>query len=195
MSLGKQAKILNSAQQKTVLLHLETTTYPLRNKLIFLLSAHGGLRSKEIASLQWKMVTNATGTLLKQIALTNEASKGNSGRIIWISNELYAAFNAYLNSLSDYPKPQDYIIQMQRAKQTSPQVITNWFWQLYRSLGFDGASSHSGRRTAITRWGKNISKAGGSLRDVQMLAGHSSLQMTQRYIEQDVEAQRKVVNC
>jgi integrase len=65
-----------------------TTTYPLRNKLIFLLSVHGGLRSKEISSLQWKMVTDSTGTLLKQIALTNEASKENSGRIIWISNEL-----------------------------------------------------------------------------------------------------------
>ena len=33
-----------------------------------------------------------------------------------------------------------------------------------------------------------------SLRDVQMLAGHAALSTTQRYIEADVEAQRKVVD-
>jgi len=34
---------------------------------------------------------------------------------------------------------------------------------------------------------------GGSLRDVPMLAGHAALSTTQRYIEADVEAQRKVL--
>ena len=33
-----------------------------------------------------------------------------------------------------------------------------------------------------------------SLRDVQQLAGHSSLATTQRYIEGDTEAKRKLVN-
>jgi site-specific recombinase XerD len=34
----------------------------------------------------------------------------------------------------------------------------------------------------------------GQIRDVQMLAGHTALSTTQRYIEADVEAQRKVVD-
>jgi site-specific recombinase XerC len=38
-----------------------------------------------------------------------------------------------------------------------------------------------------------ISTVGGSLRDVQMLAGHSALSTTQRYIEADAEAQKRVV--
>ena len=38
-----------------------------------------------------------------------------------------------------------------------------------------------------------ISTVGGSLRDVQALAGHSSLAVTQRYIEGDGEARVKVV--
>ena len=41
----------------------------------------------------------------------------------------------------------------------------------------------AGRRTLITNAAKKISSVGGSLRDVQMLAGHSSLAVTQRYIE------------
>ena len=38
-----------------------------------------------------------------------------------------------------------------------------------------------------------VSQVGGSLRDVQELAGHTSLAMTQRYIEGDTEAKRKLV--
>jgi integrase len=36
--------------------------------------------------------------------------------------------------------------------------------------------------------------AGGSLRDVQQLVGHASLATTQKYIEGDTEAKRKLVN-
>ena len=54
--------------------------------------------------------------------------------------------------------------------------------------------SHSGRRTFITNAARKISTVGGSLRDVQMLAGHKALSTTQRYIEGDVEAKRRVVD-
>ena len=64
----------------------------------------------------------------------------------------------------------------------------------YRMVGFNGCSSHSGRRTFITGAARKISTLGGFLRDVQILAGHAALSTTQRYIETDVEAQRKVVD-
>jgi integrase/recombinase XerD len=54
-------------------------------------------------------------------------------------------------------------------------------------------SSHSGRRTFITRAARKASEVGGSLRDVQQLAGHASLGMTQRYIEGDTNAKRKLI--
>ena len=68
-----------------------------------------------------------------------------------------------------------------------------WFARLYSALGFDGASSHSGRRTFITKAAKRIVEAGGSLRDIQELAGHSSLATTQRYIQGDSRAKQNVV--
>src|SRR5882762_6839005 len=63
----------------------------------------------------------------------------------------------------------------------------------YRDLGFVGCSSHSGRRTFITNAARKISTVGGSLRDVQMLAGHTNLRTTQRYIDANPEAQVRIV--
>ena len=56
-----------------------------------------------------------------------------------------------------------------------------------------GCSSHSGRRTFITRAARKVSEVGGSVRDVQQLAGHARLQTTQRYIDGDTDAKRKLV--
>ena len=75
----------------------------------------------------------------------------------------------------------------------SSQSIVNFFKSLYSDLGLIGCSSHSGRRTFITNCARKIGTVGGSLRDVQYLAGHSSLQTTQRYIEGSAESKVKVV--
>jgi len=37
-------------------------------------------------------------------------------------------------------------------------------------------------------------RVGASLRDVQLLAGHQAIQTTQRYIDGDTDAQRKLVS-
>ena len=68
-----------------------------------------------------------------------------------------------------------------------------WFITRFREIGIEGASSHSGRRTFITAAAKKITEAGGSLRDIQELAGHSSLATTQRYIQGDTAAKRNVI--
>ncbi len=50
MPQGKQAKVLTPRQERRVLRRLETTRYPARDRVIFLLSIKAGLRAKEIAS-------------------------------------------------------------------------------------------------------------------------------------------------
>ena len=61
-------------------------------------------------------------------------------------------------------------------------------------VGISGLLQSLGSETFITGAARKISTVGGSLRDVQMLAGHAALSTTQRYIEADVEVQRKVVD-
>lgn len=192
MALGKQAKILSKAQIEAVQSYLKSTRYPERNRVIFLLSVRAGLRAKEIACLKWEMLTDAEGELGTAINLVNGASKGRSGRVIPINKELLAALKSLKASQTRF-RPSPYVIATERSTQSSPAAIANLFAAWYRSLGFFGVSSHSGRRTAITFWARRISNVGGSLRDVQLLAGHSSLSTTQRYIEADGNAQRRVV--
>ncbi len=192
MGLGRQAKTLTKHQQAAMLMYIETTRHALRNKLIFLLSVRAGLRAKEIASITWGMVTDAQGQIADCITLENTASKGKSGGVIWLNKELKQILSEY-RDLCNNVSVSDKIIKTERGKETSAQVIVNMFTIWYTKMGFNGCSSHSGRRTFITNAARKISTVGGSMRDVQMLARHSSLQMTQRYIEADVEAQKKVV--
>ena len=72
----------------------------------------------------------------------------------------------------------------------TPLSIVVWFNRAFRNIGLHGGSSHSGRRTFITRAARLVHKAGGSLRDVQLLAGHRSIQTTQRYIDGDSDVQQ-----
>ena len=171
MSLNKQAKTLTSKQSDLVLNYLTTTRSPLRNKLIYLLSIKAGLRAKEIASLK-------------------------CGRSIPINKSLKVVISDFL----DHQKVQllfdvdGYLISTQRSSSTTPQAIVNMFQGWYKELNLLGCSSHSGRRTFITNCSRKITTVGGSLRDVQYLAGHSSLQTTQRYIEGNSESKKKVVD-
>lgn len=196
MSLAKQAKILTKAQQDAVLAFLSSTRYPARDRLIFLLSVRAGLRAKEIAGLKWEMVTDAEGELADVIALTNEAAKGNrGGRAIPIAKDLKAALKAWKVEAEGDHRKSPFVITSERGVYTSSYAIVNKFACWYRALGFTGASSHSGRRTAITNWARRISTVGGSLRDVQVLAGHSALSTTQRYIDVDAGAMKRVVEA
>ena len=55
--------------------------------------------------------------------------------------------------------------------------------RVYAALGLDGCSSHSGRRSLITRSAARANAVGQSLHDVQVIAGHRNLVTTQAYIE------------
>ena len=59
MALGKQAKIISDKQVRAVLAELDTRRYPLRDRVMFLLSMKAGMRAVEIASITWAMVTDA----------------------------------------------------------------------------------------------------------------------------------------
>lgn len=196
MPLAKQAKTLNKNQVDAVLNYLAGRRNPLRNQMIFLLSVKAGLRAKEIADLRWEMVLQADGSLASEIRLSDDASKGRSGRVVPLNKRLRRVLSDIHEEAQVCKRytPKDQVVRTERSPSTSAQAIVNMFSRWYNDLGLVGCSSHSGRRTFITNAAKKITTVGGTLRDVQYLAGHSSLQTTERYIEYSETARRSVVD-
>jgi integrase len=187
---GRRAKILSPADVNDLLLFASCTRNPLRNRVLVLLSAKAGLRASEIANLTWDMVAGPTGQINGVIELRDTAAKKRSGRLIPIHPELRAALVAWRRASPE----SEYIAASGRGggPMTALSIVV-WFNRAFKNIGLKGCSSHSGRRTFVTRAARIVHKAGGSLRDVQLLAGHRSILTTQRYIDGDSDAQRKLV--
>ena len=190
---GKQAKIFSGREILQVLNHLKGTRYPLRDEVMFLLSIKAGLRAKEVSLLTWGMVTDASGKIGNSLHLPDNSSKGKSGRTIPLNLQLKQSLINLYHSYPEEPTQDQHVIFSERGTKMIPCNISHWFKKVFKALRLEGCSSHSGRRTFVTNAAKRIIEAGGSLRDVQQLAGHTSLQMTQSYIEGDNDAKRKVV--
>jgi len=129
------------------------------------------------------------GELTACIELRDHAAKKQSGRRIPLHPELGEALLARAITV-----PLGPIITSERGGRMRAGSVVLWFARAFRAIGLHGCSSHSGRRTFITRAARLVHKTGGSLRDVQLLAGHASITTTQRYIDGDTDAQRKLVS-
>ena len=197
MSLTKQAKTLTKPQQKMVFTWIGQKRNGLRNQIMFLLSFKAGLRAKEISVLKWSDVTDSDGLIGNSIRITNEMSKGNSGgRQIAMNKELQMHLIGMFKEQTEKRgfDLNDRVIQSERKKVVASVVIANTFKDWFKECGFIGCSSHSGRRTFITEAARKVSTVGGSLRDIQYLAGHSSIQTTQKYIETNEDCHRQLIN-
>jgi integrase len=136
------------------------------------------------------MVMTDNGKIGDVIDIRDTIAKRGSGRRIPMHSDLQRA----LAALWRVRTSERYIVASNRGGPTRANSIVNWFVALFAELGIDGCSSHSGRRTFITIAAKNVYRAGGSLRDVQLLAGHQLIDTTQRYIDGDTPSRRRLVS-
>ena len=137
------------------------------------------------------MVLDSYGRVGRAIELRDAVAKKGSGRRVPIHTELRAALRALRGRDRSLDGP---VIASARGGHLNANSVVNWFAALFRAVGAAGCSSHSGRRTFITRAARSAHRAGASLRDVQLLAGHRSIETTQRYIDGDTDAQRRLVD-
>lgn len=188
---GRAAKVLPILDQHRLLDHVADKRHGLRNRVMVLLSFKAGLRACEIAGLDWMMVNDANGAVSDEIHIQRHIAKMGSARRIPCHKILKRAL-CRLHAEQGRPRSGP-VSCSERGGALTAKSVVNWFSAQYRELGFEGCSSHSGRRTMITYAARSISKAGGSLRDVQELAGHRSLTTTERYIVGDRDAQRRMI--
>lgn len=186
------AKVLQPADVRRMLQHVTKQRYPDRALVITLLSFRAGLRACEISGLRWSMVLASNQRVAQQMTIAKGIAKGGSGRRIPVHPELKTALTR-LHAVEGKPTDGP-VVCSERKGHMKPGSIVNWFRTAYDQLRLPNCSSHSGRRTFITMSARLLAKSGGSLRDIQELAGHRSLTTTERYIEGDRDAQRRLIN-
>jgi integrase len=174
---GRQAKVLLDQQIEDLLVYTSTTRNPERNRVVVLLSIKAGLRAGEIAKLTtWcrcdlrsRHSDRAPGSRRqKEPCPPDPAPCRLADRPV---------------NLAQSKRGGGAVIRSERGD-CAPLSIVNWFAGAFCAIGLEGCSSHSGRRTFITRAVRVVHQAEASLPDVQLLAGHRSIQMirhAQRY--------------
>jgi integrase len=209
----KRAKTVERKQFDQLLKIVQKSEHPLRDEVALRLSFSAGLRAGEIALLRWENnLLNPVGEVMDVIHITSDVGKRAVERTIPIEPSLrmllkrlrrqrpedeyvfYALHNNVVPQvpvldakgkpvLDDEGQPRKRDDPDWVPGKVSPNAVVQWFKRLYAQVGFQGCTSHSGRRTFITSRARMANQAKCSIRDVQELAGHRRLDTTAEYID------------
>ena len=145
-----------------------------------MLSFQAGMRAGEIAALKVGHVINEDGSVRDRIHLQHGQTKGDRQRTVILSQKLQREIFNFVGDLTGFKRNLDQpLIASQKGGHFSATTLVMLFRRIYDLAGLADARSHSGRRSFITK----LANKGVSVRVVQTLAGHSSMQTTQRYID------------
>ena len=175
----KQAKVLTDKELKKVIAYIDAfDRHAERNRAIVLLGHCCGMRVSEVASLLVSDVINDRGEVNDVIHLSVEQTKGNDSRRVFVSKKAKSVLKRYLQS--DLSVIQHtHLFQTQKSKRFNTNALTQLVKRLYERVGIVGATSHSMRRTFITK----LATSGVSVRVIAEAVGHASIATTQRYID------------
>ena len=173
----KQALTLTDQQYKQVVAFCSTRKHTLRDQTIVHISFLAGLRAIEIAGLRVGDVYDDTGSVRAQFSISGKQTKGGDTRTIYVSRKLRRVLEQYHAVIAGCSS--DPLFMTQLGSGFSANTMCQLFLQIYKDCGLKGVSSHSGRRTFITK----LANTGINVRLLAALAGHSDISTTQRYID------------
>lgn len=183
---ARRAKTLTDAQLAYVLDYVgKISSNPLRDYAMILLSFKGALRACEIAGLSWRDVTDALGNVRDDaFEVPDGIAKKGHGRTVPMHSAVYATLCALKDTLPPVEtrgnKP---IIRGRNDDRMTPNTLQKYMGRLYREMGLEGVTSHSGRRTFITKAIRKANDFNCSIKDVQNAAGHRYIDTTENYID------------
>ena len=181
MSYGKANILDQETLEKIVESVSRDPQFGKRNKVMFMLSFHAGLRACEIAGLTWSNMTDAKGEIRKgSFWVPKGIAKNGREREVPLHPDLYEALVVAHAGRKGEPIA---FMQTNKQRHMSANYVAVWFKKVYKDHDLEGCSSHSGRRTMITALARNCNKLGCSLKDVQNIAGHAYIDTTEEYIE------------
>lgn len=178
----RRAKVIEDGDLDKVLSYIvKHSRNVLRDKLIVSLTVKAGMRAVEVALMRWECVLRADGTVGDYIEVFSDMTKKKKERVIPLNSDLKKLLSEYKPNTVDFKSP---LIRFGlRSKRRASHAMVVWLGRLYESAGLKGCTSHSGRRTFITKASRIVNNHGCSLLDIQKMVGHSRLDTTQAYIE------------
>lgn len=189
-TMAKQAKTLNQQELRRVLDYTATRKHSVRNRALVLTSFLSGMRCGELSSLRYCDVVNVDGAIKNEIRLSADQTKGNEARVVFVSERLRKELEAYAATYKPINVNRKFFYSQKHTSDGfTANTLTQFFHYLYRRVGIDGASSHSGRRTFAT----NIASKGVGIKVLQKLLGHKNIQTTSVYIFASDDMLRKAV--
>ena len=179
-----KAPVLSPEQFKRTIKYQKSTKYGLRNQVLLMISFYLGLRAKEMSSLIVADLVDRNGDLKEECSLKKHQTKRSKQRRFYLTNEkLKKVLVEYLETKKDRDGNLDLdqpLIKSQKGGAFDPNTLQQLFHQMYKCVGIE-ASSHSGRRTMATRQADR----GVSIRNLQVILGHSSISSTALYISEN----------
>ena len=174
----KQARTLTDKQLRAVFFHCSTRRHAVRDRAIIAFSFYAGLRAKEIAALTIDNVFDEKGDVRDEFVLLKQQTKGKKARRVFVCSKLKKELHGYLDKV--YIRYGcNALFQSQKGNAFSPNTICQLFLNIFSQCQIEGASSHSGRRYMLS----TLASKGISVRILAEIAGHSSIQVTQRYLD------------
>lgn len=183
-----QAKTLTEKELKKVLIYISLHKHASRNRAMLLLTHWAGMRVGEVAALRVEDVVDSDGSIKAEIHLQSEQTKGRNARRVFLGERVRKELTTYVATLKR-PMPMKPLFYTQKRAGFTANTLCQYFHSLYKQVGIDGASSHSGRRSFIT----NLASKGVGVRVLMALAGHRNIATTQRYIDVNDAMQRAAV--
>lgn len=185
-----QAKTLDERELRRVLDHVATRPHAARNRAMIVMTFYAGLRVGEVAQLQVDDVFDDAGSVKKEIFLDGARVKNKHARTVFLPEKLRKELLIYRDTLINRT-PGSPLFPSQKSPERgfTPNTASQHFASIYRQAGVDGATSHSGRRTYITK----LASRGVGVRVLASLAGHRSISTTQRYIDVNDDMKRAAV--
>lgn len=183
----KQAQVLTERDVKAVLAHIARSSYPKRNRCMFLLALYSGMRVGELAALNVADVVDAKGKVREQILLRSHQTKGHEARTVRLNVQAQAEIERYLRTINR--SGNEPLFKSKACKRFSANSLVQVFGRLFDACGMDMATSHSMRRSFIT----NLAHKGVNVRVLAALSGHRSISTTQRYIDLNENVLRAAV--
>lgn len=193
-----QAKVLTDKELKLLLIYIDTKKHAARDRAIVLMTHWAGMRVKEVAATKIKDVLGNDGEIKQQINLSAEQTKGRYARTVVLSEKLRKEIKQYLQhrfatkkltAITHTEHMQLALFNTQKKDSFTANTLCYTLHMLYKQANLKGASSHSGRRSFLTK----LSKKGVSLKVLMQLAGHRQAQTTMRYIDVTDDMKREAV--